>query len=80
MSGQPNGLVTGVSFAMAADDNALPESFFTTIKKELIYEHIWSNHEEFRVFYNQQRLHSYLDYMSPTYYEDKYEQMSKNVA
>jgi len=62
-------------------DNAVLESFFATIKKELIYEQVWSTHEQIRpaiteyieVFYNRQRLHSYLDYMSPVDYEKKYE-------
>jgi putative transposase len=69
-------------------DNAVAESFFATIKKELIYEQVWSTHDEVRlaiteyieVFYNRQRLHSYLDYMSPADYEKKYEQLSKKVA
>jgi putative transposase len=62
-------------------DNAVLESFFATIKKELIYQQAWSTHEEVRlavtdyieVFYNRQRLHSYLDYMSPVDYEKMYE-------
>lgn len=62
-------------------DNAVIESFFATIKKELIYQRQWSSYEELRlaitdyieIFYNRQRLHSYLDYMSPADYEKKYE-------
>jgi len=62
-------------------DNAVVESFFATLKKELIYRQVWSTHEEVRlaitdyieVFYNRQRLHSYLDYMSPADYEKMYE-------
>jgi putative transposase len=69
-------------------DNAVPESFFATLKKELIYEQVWSTHDEVRLaitdyieaFYNRVRLHSYLDYMSPADYERKYEQLSKKVA
>lgn len=62
-------------------DNAVIESFFATIKKELIYQQQWSTHQEVRlaiteyieVFYNRKRLHSYLNYMSPVDYEKTYE-------
>jgi len=62
-------------------DNAVVESFFATIKKELIYQQQWTTYEEVRlaiteyieVFYNRQRLRSYLDYMSPADFEKKYE-------
>lgn len=54
-------------------DNAVAESFFSTLKKELV------DHEDYRkrekakqslfeciqVFYNRQRQHSYLGYLSP---------------
>ena len=69
-------------------DYAVPESFFATIKKEMIYQQQWSTYYEVRlaitdyieVFYNRQRLHSYLDYLSPADYERQYEQLSKKVA
>lgn len=73
----------GCSMSGKADcwDNAVIESFFATIKKELLYQRQWSSYEEVRlaitdyieIFYNRQRLHSYLDYMSPADYEKKYE-------
>jgi putative transposase len=69
-------------------DNAVIESFFATIKKELLYRQQWHRYEEVRlaiteyieVFYNRQRLHSYLDYMSPADFEKKHEQLSKTLA
>jgi len=60
-------------------DNAVAESFFSTIKTELIYQHGWPSaltvrqaiFEYIEVFYNRQRLHSTLGYVSPTEYENK---------
>ncbi len=54
-------------------DNAVAESFFATLKNELIYRHVWSTrrHAELAVFefiagwYNQHRRHSTLGYCSP---------------
>lgn len=60
-------------------DNAFVESFFRTLKVELIYNRKIKTHEEARklifefieVWYNRQRLHSSLDYMTPEEYEFK---------
>jgi putative transposase len=54
-------------------DNAVAESFFATLKTELIYDRIWQSRAEVRaaifeyieVFYNRQRLHSTLGYKTP---------------
>jgi len=58
-------------------DNAYMESFFGTLKKELVYgERYQSRHEAklsifeyVEAFYNRQRRHSALGYMSPEQYE-----------
>jgi putative transposase len=58
-------------------DNAAMESFFSTLKKELIHRKKFSTRDEARkvifeyieVFYNRQRMHSTLNYMSPAEYE-----------
>ena len=61
-------------------DNAVAESFFGTLKNELVY------HEDFRtrsqarqsifeyieVFYNRKRKHAFLNYLTPVEYEQKY--------
>jgi transposase InsO family protein len=58
-------------------DNAVAESFFATLKMELIHRKGWPTRaaarqavfEYIEVFYNRQRLHSALGYRSPVEYE-----------
>jgi putative transposase len=58
-------------------DNAVQESFFGTLKKELIYHEHYATRAEARasifeyieVFYNRHRLHSSLGYQSPEAFE-----------
>ena len=58
-------------------DNAVAESFFSTLKTELVYRQSWPTRAEVRgavfefieVFYNRRRLHSSLGYRSPVEYE-----------
>ncbi len=58
-------------------DNAPVESFFKTLKAELPEDHVFENRVQARaaiseyleVFYNYERMHSTLDYMSPVEYE-----------
>lgn len=58
-------------------DNAVAESFFGTLKEELVYRQPWPTRiaarravfEYIEVFYNRQRLHSSLGYRSPVEYE-----------
>jgi len=58
-------------------DNAVAESFFATIKKELIHRRSWPTKAELRLevfdyietFYNRQRRHSTLGQLSPVQYE-----------
>ena len=60
-------------------DNAPVESFFATLKKELIHRHKYSTREQAKVslftyievFYNRKRRHSALGYLSPHDYEQK---------
>ena len=58
-------------------DNAVAESFFSTLELELIVRHNWHTHEEARhaiftfieTWYNRKRRHSTLDYASPAEFE-----------
>lgn len=58
-------------------DNATVESFFSTLKNELENFGMWPTKREaksaiieyIQVFYNSQRMHSYLGYLSPVEYE-----------
>jgi len=58
-------------------DNAVAESFFATLKAELIDRQSWATRLQVRhavfdfieVFYNRRRLHSSLGYVSPATYE-----------
>ena len=59
-------------------DNAVAESFFATLKKELIHRRAWPTKAELRtevfdyieVFYNRQRRHSTLGQRSPVDFEN----------
>jgi putative transposase len=58
-------------------DNAPVESFFSTLKHELVYRTSFASHDAARAalfqyiegFYNRRRLHSSLGYLSPVEYE-----------
>jgi putative transposase len=59
-------------------DNAFAESFFATLKKELIYRNHYKTKEEAKkavfeyieVWYNRQRIHSSIGYMTPVQFEE----------
>lgn len=61
-------------------DNAVAESFFGTLKNELIYHEDYKTKAQARqsifeyieVFYNRQRRHASLHYMTPVEYEARY--------
>jgi transposase InsO family protein len=58
-------------------DNAVAESFFATLKKELVRDHAFETRaaarnevfEYIEVFYNRRRSHSLLNYETPTSFE-----------
>jgi putative transposase len=58
-------------------DNAPMESFFASLKKELVHHEDYETREEAKtrlfeyveVFYNNKRIHSSLGYLTPSDYE-----------
>jgi len=78
---QPQARAAGITQSMGSRgdcfDNAVAESFFATIKKELIHRRSWPTRAELStevfdyiaIFYNRQRRHSTLGQRSPVDYE-----------
>ena len=75
---EAHGFVGSMSRKGDCWDNAVAESFFASLKKERVQ---WRNYpiraegqrdilNYIVMFYNSQRLHSYLDYVSPNEYEE----------
>ena len=79
-----NGIVCSMSRRGDCWDNAVAESFFSTIKLELVYENDWATRtaaraaifEYLEVFYNGERRHSSLGYLSPVAFEHAHEERS----
>jgi transposase InsO family protein len=69
-------------------DNSVVESFFATIKRELVYRRSWPSRDEAKAsinewienFYNRERRHSYLGLRSPEDYERIYAQKKPLAA
>ena len=61
-------------------DNTVAESFFGSLKNELVYHEDYKTSAEAKqsvfeyieVFYNRQRRHAFLNYMTPVEYEQRY--------
>lgn len=74
---QQAGAIPSMSRAGNCYDNAAMESFWSTLKLELIYRHPLATRAQARhqifdyieVFYNRQRLHSALNYLCPVDFE-----------
>jgi putative transposase len=80
-----NGFVGSMSHKGDCWDNAVAESFFASLKKERVH---WKHYQTrieaqqdvldyIAMFYNSQRLHSYLDYVSPMDYESAMVELEK---
>lgn len=69
-------------------DNAVAETFFATLKKELVNGENWRIREEARsalfeyieVWYDRERRHSSLGYLSPAEYEEKNFRRDSRIA
>jgi putative transposase len=68
-------------------DNAIAESFFATLKTELVHTRTWPTRQAARtaiydyieVFYNRRRRHSALDYLSPAEHERRCHQQQPAI-
>jgi putative transposase len=77
---QRAGLVASMGTIGDALDNAVAESFFATLECELLDRYDWPTRQALRtavfdfieVFYNRQRRHSTLDYLTPVDYEHQH--------
>lgn len=69
-------------------DNSVAESFFARLKEERVHWRNYQTRQEAKqdilnyitMFYNSQRLHSSLGYMSPNQFENQYRDLMRKVA
>lgn len=74
---EQRGITVSMSGRGDCYDNAMMESFWATLKTELVHHHRYATREQaeqsifeyVEVFYNRQRLHSSLGYVSPESFE-----------
>jgi len=74
-----HGLVCSMSRRANCWDNACAESFFSTLKTELVRGRVFQTHAQAKLalfeyiegFYNRKRLHSSIGYCSPVDFEDR---------
>jgi len=79
------GIVGSMSRRGDCWDNAVAESFFATLKVELVHDARWSTRaaargavfEYIEIFYNQQRRHSSLGFLSPLAFERQWHQQHR---
>ncbi len=72
-----SGVLASMGSVGDAFDNAMAESFFATLKEELVYRRAWPTRHELEMevfsyiegFYNPRRRHSRLGNLSPADYE-----------
>ena len=70
-------MVCSMSRKGECHDNAVAESFFHTLKEELVHDESYAKRQQAKhsifkdieLYYNRQRLHSYLGYEAPLVYE-----------
>lgn len=83
-----HGLTSSMGRTGVCWDNALAESFFASLKNELVYRTVFPTRSKARraiaeyieVFYNRTRLHSALGYKTPLEVANEYNQTNANAA
>jgi putative transposase len=73
------GIAVSMGSKGCAYDNAVAESFFATLKKELVHRRSWPTRRELigevfeyvEAFYNRARRHSTLGYLTPLEFENR---------
>ena len=83
-----NGVILSVSRKGECWDNAVAESFFATIKRELVNDRAWPTRagldravfDYIEGWYNTRRLHSALGYLSPAEYESIHHNAARQAA
>ena len=83
-----NKMVSSMSRKGNCYDNAPTESWFATLKRELVYRTNYATHAEARqdvfeyieVWYNRRRKHSSIGYMSPVEYEQQWKKSTAKAA
>jgi putative transposase len=68
----------------SAYDNAVAESFFSSLKNELIHHRVFENRDSARaaifsyieLFYNRKRLHQSLGYRTPEQFVQRHERVA----
>ena len=80
---RPSVGATGVCF-----DNSVAESFFATLKKELVHGHRWADVNEIHLavfqyiegYYNRHRPHSTVNYRTPEEHENEFAKLTLTAA
>jgi transposase InsO family protein len=83
-----NGMILSVSRKGQCWDNAVAESFFATVKRELINDQALADpgraaravFDYIEGWYNTRRLHSALGYLSPAEYESAHHNAARQAA
>ena len=82
------GVIRSIGRVATCFDNAVAESFFATLKKELVYRRTFTTRAQARSeifgwiegWYNSRRLHSTLGYLSPMQWEENKRQTKSAIA
>ena len=73
------GCISSMSSSGDCYDNAVAESFFSSLKNELTYKNVFNSRNQARteifkyieIFYNRQRMHQSLNYLTPEQFESQ---------